>query len=280
MPGLVLTPPAGVPACHVFLVLQLSTLTNLHTLDLQHAGYAGTSLGALCHLKQLRRLKLHRPRALPACLAELTQLETLEIEMGAFPDPEEISLLEGALPHLQGLTCLVLSSEALRRHPPAVAQLGRLQRCLVWINNGLNGGPAPDHCLPPGGACLGSLRWLGLSWAAALQSAAVLAAAQRLEYLCVLDAVGVMATPALAHAERWAAFWRWAACHPSLRCLGLKCEDADSHHTSPRFYFTLLDAVLDLQRRRPALLVRRKLQPEGNDPSFWAELLSLRDIPA
>jgi hypothetical protein len=259
-------------------VTQLSALTNLHTLDLQHNAYDGASQGALRHLKQLRQLKLHRPLALPACLAELAQLETLEVEMGMLSNPEEVSVLEGALPHLQRLTCLVLIPEGLRRYPPAVAQLGRLQRCLVCINDGLNGGPAPDHCLPPGGAWLGSLRWLGLSWAAALQSVAALAAAQRLEYLCVLDAVGGAATPALAHADWWAAFWRWAACHPSLRCLGLECEDAETHHTFPRFYFTLLDAVLDLQGRRPALLVRRTLQRGGNDPSFWGELHSLSDI--
>lgn len=210
------------PAC---CVLQLSLLTNLWSLVMKNVEYGATSLGALTSLKQLSRLHLSYLTALPSCLGQLTQLEQLELEKAVLPE-QEVALLESALQRLHGLTCLVVTADGLLRWPQAVAQLGNLRRLMVWTEDATFGvPPAVDHRLPPAGPWLASLQWLGLDWPAALQSVAVLAAAQRLEYLCVVDAVGHMASPALADAEGWAAFWRWAGTHPSLKCLGFECYD-------------------------------------------------------
>ena len=264
--------PLCVPVC-LPVCLQLALLSNLRSLDLSCPTYVATSQGDLVHLSQLRHLTLARP-GLPACLGQLTQLETLQMENGAYT-AHHLALLDDALPKLQHLTCLLLFSEGdeLQSFPPGLAQLPRLQRCLLSIAD-----TSANYRLPPSGPWLGSLRWLGLPWAAALEGLAVLAAARRLEYCCLMGGSGPGADAAAADSERWAAFWRWAATHPSLRCLGVELSHFLVQVPSSRFFVSLFDAVVDLQRRRPALRVHRTAQ--GAAPDFWTEVLTLSDIPA
>ena len=92
----------------------------------------------------------------------------------------------------------------------------------------------------------------------------------------MLDAVGVLAPSVISATARWAAFWRWAAVHPSLKCLALACEDSRAHRSSALVYCALLDAVLELQQRRPALRVHRG---KAVDPYFFEDMLALGDIP-
>ena len=264
--------------CGYCCVLQLALLSNLRTLDLSCSKYVTTSQGALVHLSRLRHLAPAQP-GLPACLGELTQLEVLAIKDCTYADHHH-ALLKNALPNLQCLTCLLLriDGNGLPRLPSELAQLGRLQRFLL---SSLDDAPsALDYRLPPAGPWLASLRWLGLSWAIALENLDVLAAARRLEYLCLLTASGFnsSAAAAAADSERWPTFWRWAGTHPSLRCLGIELKWVSIESPAPTFLLSLLNGVLDLQHRRPALRVHRTEQ--GAAPDFWAEVLTLSDIPA
>ncbi|KAL4443612.1 hypothetical protein ABPG75_011349 [Micractinium tetrahymenae] len=84
----------------------------------------------------------------------------------------------------------------------------------------------------------------------------VLALAQSLEYVSVYNYPSASAVLP----EHWAAFWRWAERHPSLRELGMvfDCEDLNREHPcGSSDSIDLLDACLRLGKRRPRLSVFR-----------------------
>jgi len=90
-----------------------------------------------------------------------------------------------------------------------------------------------------------------------------------LEYLCIQ----FIPAPSPSHTAEWAAFWRFVATHPPLRCLGM--EDLGDWGACP--VALLLDTVLVLKHRRPELRLRRF---GGRGQSrFGAEMLNCTDIP-
>ena len=249
---------------------QITALRNLEALELGST-CDPASLQALTSLSGLRRLSLEGLVWMPGCLAHMPQLQQLELHCIADVEDDELQVLHLGLHALQQLTSLALDFRYCTRVPAAVAGLQRPQRCTLYMNPRAEDAlPAPERRLA-GGPWLGSLRWLGLCWAAALENIDVLAAAQRLEYLCLLDALDakvMIADPAFP-----CRFWDWAATHQPLRCLAFEHTADDG--PAPLHMF---DAVLDLAVRRPGLLVRRT--GRGDACCFCEEMLQLDGIPA
>lgn len=212
------------------------------------------------HARPLRCLQIGGGRALPAGLSALTQLECLGVGMqdGA-AEPGEMEAWAGAvaaaLPRLTRLTTLALSvgDPEFEWGLRAIARLPRLQRLWLWDEN--NAGPYSPATLD--GPCLASLRWLALRWEWLEGAAAALRGAPRLEYVCSLSTPA----PAPTYEEdeageageaqaAWDAAWDALATHAPLRCFSF-----ESHNQRPSF--ELLDALLGLKTRRPALRVQR-----------------------
>lgn len=215
--------------------------------------YDTESMGCLLTLSALRTLEVED---WPAPLAALTQLECLFANNVG--DPEAF---ETALGQLRGLTTLALYSQAPER-PPPFSHLRHLQRlCLCTTGCDL-----ADLSLPSG-PWLASIRWLGLNFDVLTAAVDLLCGAPQLEYLCCLDC------PERTAGEmrpQWRAFWEFAATHSPLRCLGFVADDGND------FKLLLIDALLHLKERRPALQLRRY----DDIDAFRADMLNCDSIPA
>lgn len=92
---------------------QLRALPRLHSLWLYGMPHAADGYEALTAVISLRSLLLHSCGALPACLPQLTGLETLSIldidDLMDHSEGEPAATLEAAWPHLTGLTRLELA---------------------------------------------------------------------------------------------------------------------------------------------------------------------------
>ena len=243
----------------------------LHCFELSDSVYAAEDLAALSGLTSLTRLLLWRVDKLPpleALTALAGSLRVLEIHSWV----GDGALLDGCAAALTGLQTLALDFGGWpNTHlwlPPAAlaAQLPRL-RSLALTSYAVTGAES-DEGRWPGAlpACAPSLRWLALPLELALPSLAALAHAQQLETLCVL----LPSNSLSFDAGQWAAFWQFVATHPPLRRFVYEVPA-----TSLANNFMLLDALLLLQRRRPALQVQRLLSPADrvlSTPACWAEL--------
>ncbi|KAL4423384.1 hypothetical protein ABPG77_004315 [Micractinium sp. CCAP 211/92] len=251
---------------------QVAQLSALWSLDLVGRAYTASSLNAISKLGSLQDLLLNAT-AVPPCLSQLTKLRRLAI-CGNF----EHAL--PALPHLSKLRYLLGTPKG--SFPAAVARLPRLQRVCLWESN--LGGTLPA------GPWLDNLQWFRAPWALLEAGAGTLAAARQLEYLCAMfmptttgyseDGRSAEDDAGRAAAQRWAAFWDFAATHPPLRCLGI---DTTFHRCHPRLEratpsVALLDALVRLKHRRPGLHLRRT--PQGGGTGFWVECADWKSIPA
>jgi len=217
-------------------------------------------MGVLASLASLISLKICNGPRLPACLSALTRLERLFATAHMEVDG---AALEAALPRLQRLTRLLLFCHTFERIPPAIASLSCLQRLCF---DGSAADALADLSLPQG-AWLASIRWLGLPWGVLRSAVGTLRAAPHLEYLCS-SSIPTDGTSS----EEWAAFWRFVAAHPPLRCLGM--EHQGGGECSPAEL--LLDTILTLRQRHPELQLRRL----GAGKGFITEVLHCTDIPS
>lgn len=181
---------------------------------------------------------------MPAGLPEMMQLETLaavppfdERLPGGLPEQaaDWHAALGAALDQLTRLTALMVGEHTAPSNLVA-AQLPRLQR--LWFATSPI--PRPDALAGP---WLGSLRWLGMQWLQLECSVEPLRAAAHLEKLCSLG------MPACTNEGHWRAAWDFLATHPPLKCF---CIETYESPTLP-----LVDALIALNNRRPALHVRR-----------------------
>ena len=235
-----------------FVPLQLSLLTNLYTLKLYGDRNERQNLGVLSTLSSLRSLNLTDARELPACLPVMTQLEELAVYCEGALSADDAIFLGATLEQLQQFTCLALFSTSLAGIPAAVTGMERLRRFLFW------NGPL-DAALPVG-PWLGGLRWLGLTWPAAHSGLRALKAAVQLEPLVV---TGQPDRRSGDDANSWIAFWDFVQHHALLRYLTFHFTGAWQGSRA------LVDAMLGMARRRPALLIQR------TDSTFCNQLTDL-----
>lgn len=216
---------------------------------------------------------------LPSELSRMTQLECLGVsqmgEVAEDPRQEWFGTLGRALPRLTRLTTLALAIESAEAWDDdwdiqAIARLPRLQRLWLWHEF-----EAPYALAALVGPCLASLRWLALSWGWLQAAAPALRGAPQLEYVCALS------TPLLGsedQAAAWDAAWDWLATHPPLVCLAFESGG------EPAPSYALLDALVALKARRPALHVRRYEErddiPHYNGSIAYAQMMEARDVPA
>ncbi|KAL4447631.1 hypothetical protein ABPG75_004850 [Micractinium tetrahymenae] len=252
----------------------LAALSGLQALELVDTDLAQGPLPSSL-TSRLCQLVLRDAGPLPAELASMTQLQRLALSATIIHDRRgELAQLEAALGCLQQLTTLNVASRGLRRVPPGITSLSRLERmCLDNAHGEIaglgTGPPTPPLHLPPG-RWLSSLRWLGLPWSSLQDAAGVLRAwAHSLEYLCSTD------TPRWRprSTAQWRALWEGLLCrHPPLRCFAFQSEPGLEAPVA------LADALLILQHRRPGLYVRR-LQ-EHAFSHLRGELMQAAALPA
>lgn len=172
----------------------------------------------------------------------------------------------------------------MQSFPAAVASLPKLQRlCLLGSN--VSG-------TLPAGPWLDNLRWFGAPWALLEAGIGTLAAARHLEYLSSVTMPSFIAfNVGGPRAQRWAAFWDFAAEHPPLRCLGIDTafhgvlnddtddtddtDDSDAEEVAQPS-LALLDALLRLKHRRPGLQLRRT--PQDGPGGFVIECAMCKSI--
>lgn len=206
-------------------------------------------MACLSALTSLRRLEIDWGEALPSTLPAMTWLECLRLEahdeMSADNEEPWQQTEAAALEQLARLSTLALNTR-WQPNLAAIAQLPQLQRLCI-------GDPMPN------GPWLAQLRWLGLDWEPLEGTVRHLRAAPRLKCVCSLS------DPFLTDAAAWQQAWDFFATHPPLRCFYINSTPFGQSHSA-----CVLDAVQELQRRRPALLVRRK---------FESDLFHTPDLP-
>ena len=242
---------------------QIAALPNLLELQIDQAQYSSGSIAAISRLTALTSLTLNSCSSLPLGITGLTALAHLQLDWVPCVEAEPAALLDAALSQPQTrLTALIIAGENSRWLPASLSRLTGLQ-CLLWQH------PAPDageeaaaRPLP----LLPTLRWLKADWELLVISRAALAAAQRLEHVCIAD------MPWFDDTANWWAFWRWASEHPPLCSLALDAWNDESYDPRDDTPFTsdLFDALMALRTVRPGLRVFR-YGSEGNPPSFLSE---------
>lgn len=250
---------------------QVAQLSALAILQLEDVRYSSDSMACLSRIQPLTRLEMTGALRLPASLPEMTWLACLNVRQHDDADEEDeeewAAALGAALPNLTNLTTLVLTSDMQPQHfyITAVGRLPRLQRlhiCSEYKDTRLD-------TRVFGGPCLSSLRWLSLPWQWVEHAVPALGGATQLEYLCALD------LPAKGNGtEReaaWDAAWAFLATHPPLRFFDF---EGNEDPTLP-----LLDAVLALNSRRPALQVQRIEEFEGEPSVAYHQVLNAPSIP-
>lgn len=252
----------------------LAGLPALRCFELCSSVYTSGSLAAISSLTTITRLRLDRVESLPpqeALAALAGSLRVLEVHSLTL----NTRALNDGIQVLTGLESLALDLADWEDHspsvPPAVAALPQLQRCSLTFYCMDSGAPLQGAWLPPLAALpFDSLRWLALPLQLALASQPVLAQAHRLHTLCL--ELSEMETSDAYDSGQWAGFWRFVASHPPLRCLLYQASEGEDPGPA---VFMLLDALLLLQRRRPALEVRRLVDPADridSPPACWAEM--------
>lgn len=223
---------------------------GLHKLVFSFGRFSRASMAPLSRLTALTELALAQMAVPPppASLAALTALRSLHLEMTADLAAAE---LDAALPALQQLTCLAVSS--IRGVPAACSQLPQLQRLFLYGFTEPDELGGDEQALPPG---LTSVRCLGARWDVVARSVPALAAMPQLRELYVCSEPDAYVPFEGASGAAWHAFWRWARQHAPLQRLGL--------HTDWRPTAELAGEVRQLRRSRPALVV------EVEDGCFWA----------
>lgn len=106
--------------------------------------------------------------------------------------------------------------------------------------------------------------------AAAAAEAGTLSSAAQLECFCCSG------WPESEAGVAWGAFWAFPANHRPLRCFVIDTSNVVSSAADPNA--AAVDALLDLNARRPALQLRR--QPRSNNAMcFWEQFLVCDEIP-
>ncbi|KAL4452185.1 hypothetical protein ABPG75_007847 [Micractinium tetrahymenae] len=271
--------PPGVTRLHLagsgaaeMLPQQLPHLTCLSALELLDTDLPGASLSGLTALPSLRAIQLDGQAELPACLPALTQLRQLELHSTRELAASEVEIARAALSSLTGLTALVFGCFPLLALPREVTCLTALHHLLFFtplVPPEPTGLPLAAGSPASRTAWLAGIRWLGLPYEVAARSVAALRAATRLEYLGLVDTPmlgdpwadeAAEGEPTEEEAAAWEAFWAFCAQHPPLRALGLDIDKAEE----PELTMPLLDALVRLARRRPALAIRRTpMRPPG-----------------
>jgi hypothetical protein len=215
-------------------------------LRLETCSYSSSSLSRLLALSgSLTRLELAEMEDLSAegGMAALTRLQHLLCWLGS---PEAGEAIAAALPHLTGLTCLMLWGDCcLNLLSPALSSLSRLQLCELE-NDGYD--DAGGQLAPlPVGPWLHSLRWLSTNDNTLLRSLPALQAAAAFECISI-----ELTPPSRSH--DWcppaaAAFFDWLARHPPLRRLCLACYSED---LAP---LEIVQHLMRLCRYRPDLAI-------------------------
>ena len=184
--------------------------------------------------------------ALPGSLSELTGLQVLDINC---PKEAAVASLAAALPRLTQLTGLRLEGlPAAATASASIAALTRLHWIYLWPMTALRREAAVAEDALPLGPWQRSLRHLMTTFLLAQRNLRFLSGAEQLQRLSFLQPP---APPAGAEAQ-WHAFWRWAEKHPPLQSIGFEAEEAVD---TP-----LVEAMLQLQARRPALLIDTRLE--------------------
>ena len=227
----------------------LGTLTGLHHLQLEE--YRSDSLhavnGALQALTQLT--------CLVSGLAWLSEDHLQCGQRASTPAAVRVqtTAAHGCVQRPHPLAVFLSArTQVLREHdlcslPPAVGSLPRLQRLCID-----DMGTTEMPLMPPlpAGPMLQQLRWLAAGMGTLVKSAAVLQAAEALEYVAMLEG-GMYIIDWQSAAV--AAFFDWLACHPPLRCLSI---DADLFEAEGFDWPGFVLRLLPLLRRRPLLSVR------------------------
>jgi hypothetical protein len=198
-------------------VADLSRLVCLEVVDI-----AVEAAPSLAHLSSLRRLRMARCAMLPAWLAELTQLEHLQ--------------LSGAR----------LDEEGLQE---ALSPLRRLRSLALHLDDSRGEAAPPDPPLPAS-PWLRNLRQLAVSTTTLVGSAALLPGAASLRQLRVLHGPWTVEDSKMeGEEESWLAVCSWLRTHPSLAIVQLV---ADLEALLAPF---LLSSLLDLKAHRPQVHV-------------------------
>jgi hypothetical protein len=194
----------------------------------------------LMRLQGLRRLQLSSVLFLPDCLPQLTQLTALEVSdsLKYHSGNSEFDLVEAALQQLSQLQHLTLGPNISGLDsPPAALVCFPALHTLCWRQG--SSIDFPTSSILPAGTWLASLQRLVAPAQILANSLPALAVAQQLE--CVgVECLGGDDAATLA-------VIRWAAHRSSLRHLLLQTDAVPA---------ALCDAVLETQRRCPALLFK------------------------
>lgn len=242
-------------------LVQVASLTRLHSLSLKRVFYPSDSYTPLLNLTTLRRLAITNCTSLPACLPELTWLVALSIDDPAdalyeAEADESGALVRAALPQLTCLTHLALDDFAdLMRPPPELTCLTRLAS-FCWIGHR---NPATTQALPPGSYLAGVAHLLA-PVDVLFNSLPALGAARSLERISTV----LRRSGGSSEVASWqlSAVLQWAVRQPTLRVLMLQ---ADKELLGTAFF----DAVRLLQRN-PGI----RLEPSSTllDPDCLREL--------
>jgi hypothetical protein len=238
------------PVC-VALELQVSLLSRLTSMLINDSTYTADGLAVLQAIASLRCLRLVNS-SMPACLPALTGLQQLLIVCYPASVSEELA---AALPQLRSLTALIVRAVG-QRIPAALSSLSSLQRLSL---SSFDDADETEESRLPVGPWLASIRWLGLPWPVLQRSAAALACATQLEYLCTLSMPETAASSDAESSARWRRFWRFLASHPPLRCFAVETGhygDAAEPQALGRPWVELLRALLLLRGMRPDLRIR------------------------
>lgn len=125
--------------------------------------------------------------------------------------------------------------------PHSIAVSSSLQRVCIYTSTAVD----QDLAALPTGLWASSLRQLWVSYTPLLLSAELLAAADRLEHVFIMNASASKLASITEQSEQ--AFWDWAAVHPPLQSLQfLRCE---------KLPFSFVSSLLALKNARPQLRV-------------------------
>ncbi|KAI7837487.1 hypothetical protein COHA_008678 [Chlorella ohadii] len=199
---------------------QVAQLTRLQRLNLCTHSYSSGSLSCLSAMAgSLTRLHLSSAHGASAGVAVLTRLQHWECHIN---NEAAAQALAGALPHLAGLTYLIVQGRnELNPLPAALGELAHLE----------------------------SLECLGVGIDTLLSSASVLQQATRLRHLGLHNASGCEVD---WESPTAAIFFDWLACRPPLRCLTVDEDDVENMKAFETASF--LVRIMQLWRRRPSLL--------------------------
>lgn len=256
----------------------LAGLPALRCLELSESNYTSASLAGMSGLTALTRLVLTRCYDFPpaAAMAALAP-SLLASEVHSVDDDDYLFDRVQALAGLESLAMDLgfdRSDDALvMRLPPTALMYNNVPapppaKLLISAHERTTGSPGSALLLsaPPAGPYLHSLRCLALPLATALAAHPLLAHAGQLHTLCLQ----LPDMEAFYELPLWPAFGQFVATHPPLR--RLLYEVASGASDCP---FRLLNALLALKERRPALQVQRLVSRSSRMyclPTCWGRM--------